>query len=127
MGPRFKDGSRDSIHLTSPGWQALGVFYHDLRYKLSLSDVELKDYAGRAASIDWSRYNSDWIPMLGQPEIDKVTNSEITDSQGRKKVAIQGAGRSNVQNILDYLRRKLDLAERVSEPAVGEGGDGSVL
>jgi DGQHR domain-containing protein len=127
MGDRFKDVKRDSIHLTSPGWQALGVLYHDLRYKLKLNDEEVKMFAGRAAEVDWSRYNPDWVPMLGQPEIDKVTNAEITDSQGRKRVAIQGAGRSNVQNILDYLRRKLNLADGISDAIQGEEVDAGDL
>ncbi|UVO54178.1 DNA sulfur modification protein DndB [Sphingomonas sp. SUN039] len=111
MGDRWKD--RDSLHLTSPGWQALGVFHHDLKYRLKLGEVDLQNVAREAAKIDWSRYNPDWIPMLGQPEIDKVTGEEVTDGSGRRRLSIAGAGRSNVQNILDYVRAKTGVAERL--------------
>lgn len=109
MGDAFK--SKDSLHLTSPGWQALGVLHHDARYKLGMSEDEVRAIARKAASIDWSRYNPDWIPMLGQPEIDKVTGAEVVDANGRTKVSITGSGRYNVQKILDYLRAKTGLAE----------------
>ncbi len=114
MGPRFKDKDKESLHLTSPGWQALGVLHHDLKYKLGLSDEEVQDYAKQAAALDWTRYNPAWIPMLGSPEIDKVTGKQIVDAEGRPRVAISGAGRSNVQNILDYLRTNLGISDRIS-------------
>lgn len=114
MGDRFKNKDRDSIHLTSPGWQALGVLHHDLKYKLELEDQKIVLMGAQAAAIDWSRYNPDWVPMLGQPEVDKVTGKIVTDAQGRNRVAIAGAGRSNVQNILDYLRRNLNMTDELA-------------
>ena len=115
MGTAFSD--RDSLHLTSPGWQALGVFHHDLVFRLSLSPREVSEFAAAAGSLDWSRYNPDWIPKLGQPEIDKFTGLEVTSADGRKRVSITGAGRSNVQNILDYVREKTGVANALSELA----------
>lgn len=113
MGDRFK--SRDSLHLTSPGWQALGVLHHDVRFKLSMPDDQANMVARMAADIDWSRFNPDWIPMLGQPEIDKVTGEEVVDATGRPRVSITGSGRYNVQKILDYLRSKTGVAEALKE------------
>jgi hypothetical protein len=113
MGGRFSD--RDSLHLTSPGWQALGVFYNDLAHRLRLDGEEIAQAAKLAGELDWSRFNPDWIPMLGQPETDKFTGEEVTDSEGRKRVSIAGAGRSNVQNILDYVRKHTGFAERLRQ------------
>ena len=108
MGDAFK--SRDSLHLTSPGWQALGVLHHDARFKLKMPEEQVNDIARQAAHIDWSRFNPDWIPMLGQPEIDKVSGEVITDAAGRPRVSITGSGRTNVQIILDYLRAKAGIS-----------------
>jgi hypothetical protein len=109
MGDVFK--SRDSLHLTSPGWQALGVLHHDARFKLKMSEGQVNEIARLAARIDWSRYNPDWIPMLGQPEVDKVTGAEVVDAAGRPRVSITGSGRYNVQMILDYLRAKAGISD----------------
>jgi DGQHR domain-containing protein len=119
MGEKFRDKDRESLHLTSPGWQALGVLHHDLRYKLKLSETEIKDHAKLAAAIDWSRFNPDWTPMLGPPETNKFSGKPVVDAQGRTRVAIAGAGRSNVQHILDYLRLKLNLTEKLTK--IGKG------
>lgn len=118
MGESFSD--RDSLHLTSPGWQALGVFFHDLAYRLNLERDRIEEYARAAGKLDWSRYNPDWIPMLGQPEIDKFTGDEIADQNGRKRVSITGAGRSNVQNILDYVREKTTVSKQLASSVEGE-------
>ncbi|MBX9730744.1 MAG: DNA sulfur modification protein DndB [Sphingomonas sp.] len=111
MGSAFAD--RDSLHLTSPGWQALGVFYNDLAHRLNLESDQMEEFARAAGRLDWSRYNSDWIPMLGQAEIDKFTGADVVDQAGRKRVSIAGAGRSNVQNILDYVRRKTGVTDHL--------------
>lgn len=108
MGAQFN--TRDNLHLTSPGWQALGVFHHDLRYRLHKSDSEIQAFARAAAGLDWSRFNPDWIPMLGSPEIDKMSGQEVTNEKGQKRVAISGAGRSNVENMLNYMREKTGVA-----------------
>lgn len=111
MGPSFKE--RDSLHLTSPGWQALGVLHHDVRYKLGYDDDQVMEIARLAAAIDWSRFNPDWIPMLGRPEVDKMTGQEVADDRGRRRVSITGSGRYNVQKILDYLRERCGLTEKL--------------
>jgi hypothetical protein len=109
MAEKYRD--RDSLHLTSPGWQALGIFYHDLKYRLGLDDFRISIFAEKAGKLDWSRYNPAWIPLLGQPEIDKVTGEEIANADGLKRVSIAGAGRSNVQNITDYIRANTGVDE----------------
>jgi DGQHR domain-containing protein len=109
---RFTD--RQSLHLTSPGWQALGILHHDIAFKLKLDVVERLKVADKLASIDWSRHNQDWLTLgIGHPEIDKKTGATIVDSSGRQKIALTGAGRTNVQKLLDYMRERTGLSERL--------------
>ena len=113
MGPeRFTD--RQSLHLTSPGWQALGVLHHDVVFKLKLDAVEQSKVIDRISAIDWSRFNPEWLSFgIGHPEVDKKTGSPIVDGNGRQKVALTGAGRTNTQKLLDYMREKAGIADRL--------------
>jgi len=107
---RFTD--RQSLHLTSPGWQALGVLHHDIVFKLKLDAVERSKAIDRVAAIDWSRYNPEWLNLgIGHPEIDKKSGAPILDNQGRQKVALTGAGRTNTQKLLDYMRQKSGISD----------------
>ncbi|MBR0710976.1 DNA sulfur modification protein DndB [Bradyrhizobium liaoningense] len=116
---RFTD--RQSLHLTSPGWQALGVLHHDIVFKLKLDAVEQSKVIDRIAAIDWSRFNPDWLSFgIGHPEIDKKTGSPIVDSSGRQKVALTGAGRTNTQKLLDYMREKASIADRLKPYSLEE-------
>jgi hypothetical protein len=40
-----------------------------------------------------------------------VTGEEIANADGLKRVSIAGAGRSNVQNITDYIRANTGVDE----------------
>jgi hypothetical protein len=113
MGKRFVD--RDSIHLTSPGWQALGVLHHDVCIRLKLGKLEKQWVYDAVGAVDWSRYNPDWIPMLGAPEISKMSGHPVVDSAGRPRVALGGSGRNNRQRLIDYLRHKTRIADKLSD------------
>jgi DGQHR domain-containing protein len=105
---RWED--RDSLHLTSPGWQALGVVHHDIAYKAKLANGDRAKVIKRITEIDWSRYNPDWLKLgIGIPEIDKMTGEEITDGRGRTRIALIGAGRTNTQGIINYVRQRSGL------------------
>lgn len=112
---RWED--RDSLHLSSAGWQAMGVLHHDLVYRAGLTGEDDLLHAAKAiADVDWSRFNPEWFALgIGQPEVDKVTGKEVTDSKGRKRIALLGAGRTNTQALIDFLRRKVGLDSLVSE------------
>lgn len=112
---RWED--RDSLHLSSPGWQAMGVLHHDLVHRIGLdSDDDLIDAAKAIAGIDWSRYNPEWFALgVGQAEIDKLTGKEVVDAKGRKRIALVGAGRTNTQAIINFLRRKVGLDALIAE------------
>ena len=105
MGERWKE--RDSLHLTAPGWQALGVFHHDLAHtNLNLTDQEKAIVYDKVAGIDWSRENAEW---------------EIEAKLGRMeegRLVILGAGRNNTQHILNFVRHKAGLSERLLDSAL---------
>jgi hypothetical protein len=102
MGSHWAD--TDSLHLTAPGWQALGVIHHDMNHRgLTISATEQTHIYDVIASIDWSRNNKEWVDeaRLGQWAVPKGGTKE--------QVVILGAGRSNTQSIIDFLRRRTGL------------------
>jgi len=112
---RFKD--KDSLHLSAPGWQVLGLVFHDLKFKLGdrLTAKIREEVMRHLADIDWSRYNPDWIGMLGEPERDSVTQEEITDSAGRRRVALSRAGRTTIAVLHRYVRQKTGIDQHLLE------------
>ena len=106
---------RQSLHLSSPGWQALGVIHHDIAFKIKLDAIERAGVLDKIAEIDWSRFNEDWLALgIGHPEVDKKSGQQIKDDQGRLKVALTGAGRTNTQKLIDYVRSKSGIASRIA-------------
>ena len=102
MGSRWPD--TDSLHLTAPGWQALGVIHHDLNHRdLDVSTTERRHIYDVIAGVDWSRNNKDWVSEagLGQWAVPKGGEKE--------QVVILGAGRSNTQAIIDFMRKRTGL------------------
>lgn len=98
---------RDSLHLSSAGWQAIGLVFHDIIVRLqdNLTSDERDTILTDIAAIDWGRHNPDWIPQLGQPEL--APNGEpIVDDQGRPRVALGRGGRQTVWTMADYIREK---------------------
>jgi hypothetical protein len=120
---RFKD--RDSLHLSAPGWQVLGLIFHDIAFRLPdrMTDRTRSDAMDRLAEIDWSRYNPDWIGMVGEAERDKVTQQLITDEQGRQRVALSRAGRTTIAAILSYVRLKTGLSPLLQDAPPEEEPD----
>ena len=114
---------RDGLHLSSAGWQALGLVFHDMLVTLKgkLTVEERSNVLAEIASIDWSRYNPDWIPLLGQPELDEAGNP-VADTLGRPRVALGRGGRQTVWALADYMRNKSMLgrllASRIPAPEV---------
>jgi len=110
MGDERWEDRDDSLHLTSPGWQALGVIHHDIAFRAKLNSTDRAKVIKRIAEIDWSRSNPDWFDLgIGLPEVDKATNEQVVDKLGRPRIALTGAGRTNTQAIIDYVRRKSGL------------------
>jgi DGQHR domain-containing protein len=101
MGARWDD--RESLHLSAPGWQALGVICHDVHHRgLDLTPAERSRIYDVIATIDWTRTNPDWVD---------VAKLGTRGSDGR--VVIRGAGRNNTQHIIDYVRSQTGLATKL--------------
>ena len=116
MGDRFagKDQRKDSLLLTAPGWQALGIVFNDIYVKKLVPAGEREAAISKLAAVDWSRFNPTWIATgLGQPEIDKKTGQPVVNSQGQLRVALTGAGRNNTQAIIDFMRSTIGNAGKV--------------
>jgi hypothetical protein len=105
---RFLD--RDSLHLTSPGWQVLGLVFHDLYIRLEASPSTIENVMKRLADIDWSRYNPDWLSYLGEPEILKETGQPRTDATGRVRIKMARYGQGGIARLRDYVYEKTGLA-----------------
>jgi len=97
LGGRWSN--RESLHLSSPGWQALGVIHHDMNHRgLTLTEPEKLSIYDRIAAINWSRTNREWVDhaklgIWGAPKGSQV-----------EQVIILGAGRNNTQAIIDFVR-----------------------
>jgi hypothetical protein len=97
MGERWADGPpRRSIHLSSAGWQAMGVIFHDAHYAgLELNEAQRNKILRELAAIDYSR------------------EGELAKTIGLSG----GAGRTNRQALIDELRRRTNLGEMLTEKA----------
>ena len=117
MGDRFK--SKSSLHLSAPGWQALGVIHHDLNFRLKLDAVERAKVLDRIAEIDWERTNPEWVSRgVAHVDMDKKTGQPVTDDAGRPKIVLSGAGRTNTQAIIDVVREKAGINNRLPPDAM---------
>jgi DGQHR domain-containing protein len=107
---RARWNNRDSLHLSSAGWQALGVIHYDVKHRLSLPPVQEDGIIDVLAAIDWGRSNKEWVDKanLGQWIVPKGASEP--------QVVIQGAGRSNTQNIIDFLRERTGITAMLNAP-----------
>lgn len=96
MGDRW--ARRGSLHLSAPGWQALGVLHHDINHRdLRLSDYQRDVIYDAIGEIDWARTGPQWS---GEAHLGQVRDNGMT---------MTGAGRSNVKIILDFVRAKAGI------------------
>jgi hypothetical protein len=106
LGDKLRD--RSSLLYTSPGLQVLGLVFHDLSFRAALAPVDKAYFIQGVAKIDWSRYNPDWVNMLGQPEVGE-DGKVITDEQGRAKVALGKAGANTIRALIKYVRERTGI------------------
>jgi len=93
---------RDSLHLTAPGWQALGVIHHDMNHRgLELSAGQRSSVYDIIAGLNWSRQNEAWAT---EARLGIFQNGELV---------ILGAGRNNTQAIIDFVRSKSGLRSKL--------------
>jgi DGQHR domain-containing protein len=89
MGERFSD-TKKGVHLSGPGWGALGSIYYDLDVILGERDIE---GAGRKiGEIDWQRDSSFWQSMMrekvvrGTPTLTFIGGGHESRQAIRRKV-----------------------------------------
>jgi hypothetical protein len=99
MGEKF--GDRDSLHLTSVGWQSLGLAAHDLYFKLpDLDAVDRGRIVKEFAGLDWSRKNKDMLRIGVLAEV----NGQI---------GLSGRGVAAVEALHDYVRTETSLGKKL--------------
>ncbi len=92
---RFKD--KDGLHLTSPGWGALGILFHDLVVRLRVPDFQA---AGRKiGSISWERSNPLWADII----------RERADKEGTIALGLAAGGAQNRRFLTRKLRELLAI------------------
>ncbi len=89
---------RESVHLSSAGWQALGVIYHDIAF--TKNDVDRIAFARALAKrINWKRDAAIWSALV----------TEKTNRNGETVLSFLGAGASTRRDIVKILRREMGL------------------
>lgn len=104
--------SRESIHLSSGGWQILGLIHNDLYVTLAdaITEEERRIAVQRLAGLDWSRYNPKWIELYGEAKV---------DSHGRQMLGKTNRwGRSTKTAMLQYVREQVGIVEHFTSEAV---------
>lgn len=95
MGEKFKN--RELLHLSSPGWQSIGVLHHDVTFRLQGFDRLL--IAQKLAEVDWSRQGPLWADLM----------TEKTDKNGVKRPVLNTAGASARRAMIAKLRQHLSI------------------
>ncbi|NMM45384.1 DGQHR domain-containing protein [Rhodospirillaceae bacterium KN72] len=102
MGEAFSK-DRKSLHLSSPGWQTIGVIYHDVVHALASKDPV--ETARNLAQIDWSRSGPLWSDLVVEKE----------HSDGTKELVLHSAGASTKREMVKKVRAALSIDSLPSE------------
>jgi len=104
LGEKF--GDRQFLHLSSVGWQALGLVAHDLYFKLpELDSVERTRFIQKIARLDWSRQNKEMIKI-----------GVLSDVDGQ--IGLSGRGVAAVEALYHYIVVKAEIEKLVKEAAL---------
>jgi DGQHR domain-containing protein len=96
-------GDRSSVHLTSSGWQALGLVAHDLYFELrDLDAVDRARIVKEVGTLDWSRNNADMI---------RIGVLSMVDGQ----IGLSGRGVAAVEALHDYIHQQTSLGKRLEQ------------
>jgi DGQHR domain-containing protein len=102
MGKRFAEDKR-ALHLASPGWQAFGVIYNDVVFRLKAPDPLAT--ARALGRIDWSRSGPLWSDLV----------IEKTDKKGLTELVLNTAGASARREIIKRVRGQLNIHQLIEE------------
>jgi len=104
--------NRDSLHLTSPGWGALGVIFHDLYVRLRVPD--LHSAAARLGALDWHRSAPIWAEIV----------RERHDKDGNIVLGLAAGGAQNRRFITKTVRAELGIDQLLIERGFSDGDIG---
>ena len=111
-----------SILLSTPGWIALGLVFHDIfhgKLKMDLSEADRDKFVARIGKIDWSPANPDFSKFLGSPVLDKATGIPVIDpNTGGPTLRLFGGSKA-FYNLAGYIRFKIGLSDLLTEPPFG--------
>lgn len=106
---RFAD-TKNGVHLSGPGWGALGVVFHDLDATLGVADLEA---AGRKlGEIDWQRSAPFWRDIMREKEV-----------RGKATLTFVGGGYESRQAIRRKAHEHLGTWDRLKESLRDADGD----
>jgi len=103
---KFKD--REGLHLTSPGWGALGILFHDLVVRLRVPDY--RGSARKIGSVGWDRSNPIWAEIIR----DRV------DKNGNVTLGLAAGGAQNRRFLTRKLRELLTVDRLLAEQGFEE-------
>lgn len=63
---RFKD-TKNGVHLSGPGWGALGTIFYDLDFTLGIDDMEA--IGRKVGEIDWQRTGDFWSDVMRDKQV----------------------------------------------------------
>lgn len=98
---RFKD-TKNSVHLSGPGWGALGVVFHDLDTTLSVKD--LHTMGTKLGEIDWQRSAPFWADAMREREV-----------RGKMVTTFVGGGYESRQTIRRKMHQHLGTWDRLQQ------------
>jgi DGQHR domain-containing protein len=100
---RFTD-TKNSIHLSGPGWSALGVVFYDLDVTLQIPDLE--SMAREAGKIDWQRDAPFWADAMREKEVRGVKTLTFVGGGFESRQAIRRKVHEHL-GTWDQLQKKL--------------------
>jgi hypothetical protein len=111
MGERQFRDTKNAIHLSGPGWGAVGVVFHDLDATLGIKDLE--GMGRRLGEIDWQRSAPFWSDMMREKEV-----------RGARTITFMGGGYESRQAIRRKAHEHLGTWDALQEALKEEGGSG---
>lgn len=99
MGDKWAD--RESMHLSSPGWQVVGLLYHDVTFRLGKSSAEMKQFAKKLSELDWKRNGALFSSFM----------TEKASKRGGNRLSLNSAGASVRRELLKIMREQLELTD----------------
>jgi hypothetical protein len=128
MGPKFN--AKGSIHLSTPGWIAMGLVYHDLYHgnlTVDLGEAERDQFISRIGQINWSPSNPEFLRFLGTAATDKNTGNHATDDETGAPVLRMFGGSKAFYNLAGYIRYKIGLTPLLKEAQFGNPDNFEVI